>query len=97
MTELFVSAFITLFVVIDPPGCAPIYAGLTKGATPSQSRGMAVRATLIATAILLVFALFGQDLLGALHIELDSFRIAGGFMLFWIAFEMVSSPLRLGQ
>lgn len=89
MTELFVSAFITLFVVIDPPGCAPIYAGLTKGASAAQSRSMAVRATLIASAILLVFALFGQDLLGALHIELDSFRIAGGLMLFWIAFEMV--------
>ena len=89
MTELFLSAFITLFVVIDPPGCAPIYAGLTKGASAQQSRSMALRAVLIATAILLVFALFGQDLLGALHIELDSFRIAGGFMLFWIAFEMV--------
>ena len=89
MTELFVSAFITLFVVIDPPGCAPIYAGHTKGASAVQSRSMAVRATLIASAILLVFALFGQDLLGALHIELDSFRIAGGLMLFWIAFEMV--------
>lgn len=89
MTELFLSAFITLFVVIDPPGCAPIYAGLTKGASAAQARDMAVRATLIASAILLVFALFGQNLLGALHIELDSFRIAGGFMLFWIAFEMV--------
>ncbi|MBM3594232.1 MAG: MarC family protein [Alphaproteobacteria bacterium] len=89
MTELFISAFVTLFVVIDPPGCAPIYAGLTKGASATQSRSMAVRATLIASAILLVFALFGQDLLGALHIELDSFRIAGGLMLFWIAFEMV--------
>jgi len=89
VTDLFFSAFITLFVVIDPPGCAPIYAGLTKGATPAHARAMAVRAVLIATAILLVFALFGEDLLGALHIELDSFRIAGGLMLFWIAFEMV--------
>ena len=89
MTELFFSAFITLFVVIDPPGCAPIYAGLTKGARAAQARSMAVRAVLIASAILLSFALFGEDLLGALHIELDSFRIAGGFMLFWIAFEMV--------
>lgn len=89
MTQLFLSAFITLFVVIDPPGCAPIYAGLTKGADNSQRRNMAIRATLIAGAILLVFALFGEELLGALHIELDSFRIAGGLMLFWIAFEMV--------
>jgi len=89
MEQLFISAFITLFVVIDPPGCAPIYAGLTKGADAAQRRNMAIRASIIAFVILLVFALFGQDLLAALHIELDSFRIAGGLMLFWIAWEMV--------
>ena len=89
MSQLFLSAFITLFVVIDPPGCAPIYAGLTKGATQAQRRNMAIRATFIAGVILLIFALFGEQLLGALHIDLDSFRIAGGLMLFWIAFEMV--------
>lgn len=89
MMEMFLSAFITLFVVIDPPGCAPIYAGLTKGATAAQSRIMAIRATVIAGLILVGFALFGQQLLGALHIELDSFRIAGGLMLFFIAFDMV--------
>ncbi|WJY19308.1 MarC family protein [Alteriqipengyuania flavescens] len=89
MTELFVSAFITLFVVIDPPGCAPIYAGLTKAASAAQARSMAIRACFIAAIILLIFALFGEQLLAALHIQLDSFRIAGGLMLFWIAFEMV--------
>ncbi|MFN7157482.1 MarC family protein [Erythrobacter cryptus] len=89
MTELFLSAFVTLFVVIDPPGCAPIYAGLTKGASAAQARTMALRATAIAAIILLIFALFGQQLLAALHIELDSFRIAGGLMLFFIAFDMV--------
>lgn len=87
--ELFISAFITLFVVIDPPGCAPIYAGLTKNATNAQARNMALRATAIAAVILTIFAFFGEGLLGALHIQLDSFRIAGGLMLFWIAFEMV--------
>jgi multiple antibiotic resistance protein len=89
MLKLFVSAFITLFVVLDPPGCAPIYAGLTAGANAAQRRAMAVRACLIAGVILLVFALFGENLLGALHIELDSFRIAGGLMLFLIALDMV--------
>ena len=89
MFELFLSAFITLFVVIDPPGCAPIYAGLTKGATARQARVMAIRATVIAGIILVGFALFGEQLLSALHIELDSFRIAGGFMLFMIALDMV--------
>lgn len=89
MIDLFVSAFVTFFVVIDPPGCAPIYASLTKGASVAQRRNMAVRAVLIAAAILLVFALFGEQLLGALHIELNSFRIAGGIMLFLIAIDMV--------
>jgi multiple antibiotic resistance protein len=89
MLQAFISAFITLFVVLDPPGCAPIYAGLTAGANAAQRRSMAIRAVLIAGAILILFALFGEALLGALHIELDSFRIAGGLMLFLIALDMV--------
>jgi len=89
LAALFVSAFVTLFVVIDPPGCAPIFAGLTTGASAAQARGMALRACVIATLILVLFALFGEQLLGALHIELNSFRIAGGIMLFLIALEMV--------
>ncbi len=89
MYELFVSAFITLFVVIDPPGCAPIYAGLSAGASRRQAIAMAARACLIASGILVVFGLFGERLLGALHIELDAFRIAGGIMLFMIAVDMV--------
>ena len=89
MIDLFFSAFITFFVVIDPPGCAPIYASLTKGANTTQRRNMAIRATMVAAGILLVFALFGEQLLGALHIELNSFRIAGGIMLFMIALDMV--------
>ena len=89
LLDLFLSAFVTLFVVIDPPGCAPIYAGLTSDATRAQARSMAVRASLIAGLILLIFALFGEALLGALHIELDAFRIAGGIMLFLIALDMV--------
>ncbi|MFC3578761.1 MarC family protein [Sphingomonas hylomeconis] len=89
MIELYISSLITFFVVIDPPGCAPIYAGLTAGASGAQRRAMAVRAVLVASAILLVFALFGEDLLRALGISLSSFRIAGGIMLFLIALEMV--------
>jgi multiple antibiotic resistance protein len=89
MTELFVSAFVTFFVVIDPPGCAPIFASLTGGSSPAQRRAMAVRSVLIAAGILLFFALFGEDLLDALGITLDAFRIAGGIMLFLIALEMV--------
>ena len=87
--ELFISAFVTLFVVIDPPGCAPIYASLTSGANAAQRRSMAIRATLIAGGILFFFAFLGEALLSFLHIDLDSFRIAGGIMLFMIAVDMV--------
>lgn len=89
MSELFVSAFVTFLVVIDPPGCAPIFAGLTTGATAQHRRAMAVRSVLIATGILLFFALLGEDLLRALGVSLSAFRVAGGIMLFLIALEMV--------
>ncbi|SNS60074.1 multiple antibiotic resistance protein [Sphingomonas laterariae] len=89
MIELFVSAFVTFFVVIDPPGCAPIFASLTSGAAPAHRRAMAIRAVGVAAIILLVFALFGEDFLRALGVSLDAFRIAGGIMLFLIALEMV--------
>ena len=89
MIALFLSAFVTLFVVIDPPGCAPIFASLVKDADARHRRAMAIRSTAVASAILMVFALLGEDLLRTLGISLDAFRIAGGIMLFLIALEMV--------
>lgn len=89
MTELFVSALITFFVAIDPPGCAAIYASMTTDASPAQRRAMAFRAIFVATIILLIFGFFGEALLDAMGVTLDSFRIAGGIMLFIIAIEMV--------
>ncbi len=89
MTELFVSALITFFVAIDPPGCAAIYASMTTDASPRQRRAMAFRAIFVATIILLIFGFFGEALLHAMGVSLDSFRIAGGIMLFIIAIEMV--------
>ena len=89
MTALFLSAFVTFFVVIDPPGCAPIFAGLTRDATAAQRRSMALRAAAVAAGILLFFGLLGEDLLDTLGISLAAFRIAGGIMLFLIALDMV--------
>jgi multiple antibiotic resistance protein len=89
MIELFGSALVTFLVIIDPPGCAPIFASLTKGATPEHRRAMAIRSSLIAWAILMFFALLGRPMLHALGISLASFRIAGGILLFYIAVEMV--------
>ena len=89
MLGLFLSAFVTFFVVIDPPGCAPIFASLTRGGSAAHRRAMALRSTAIATVILGLFALVGEPLLTSLGISLDAFRIAGGIMVFLIALEMV--------
>src|SRR5690348_3588509 len=89
MIELFGSALITFLVIIDPPGCAPIFASLTSGATAAHRRAMAIRSSLIAWAILMFFALLGRPLLHWLGISLASFRIAGGILLFYIAVDMV--------
>lgn len=87
--DYFLSALTTLMVTVDPPGLAPIFLSLTVGLTPAERRNVAIRATLIAGAIMLGFAFFGQPVLGALGIGFPAFRIAGGLLLFWIAFEMI--------
>src|SRR5690349_23402709 len=89
MIELFGSALVTFLVIIDPPGCAPIFASLTRGTPLAHRRAMAIRSSLIAWAILMFFALLGRPMLHALGISLASFRIAGGVMLFMIALDMV--------
>ena len=89
MIELFTSAFITLLVIIDPPGCAPIFASLTRGTDAAHRRRMAIRSSVVAWCILIFFALLGEALLAKLGISLASFRLAGGIMLFIIALEMV--------
>lgn len=89
MIELFTTAFITLAVIIDPPGCAPIFASLTSGTSAVHRRKMAIRSVLVAWSILVFFALLGEPLLKTLGISLSAFRLAGGIMLFIIALEMV--------
>jgi len=89
MSELFGSVLVTFLVIIDPPGCAPIFSSLTRGTSAAHRRSMAIRSSLIAWAILMFFALLGKPMLHALGISLASFRIAGGIMLFFIALDMV--------
>jgi multiple antibiotic resistance protein len=88
-SDQLLNAFATLIVLIDPPGVAAIFLAVTAGFSPSQRRAVAWRASITAGIILLVFALGGALLLRLFGITLDAFRIAGGIMLFWIAFEMV--------
>jgi multiple antibiotic resistance protein len=89
LIEYLTSTFVTLLVIVDPPGLAPIFLGLTAGMTQVARQQVAMRASLIATFVLIFFGLVGAPLLGFLGISLAAFRIAGGLLLFWIAFEML--------
>ena len=89
MLELFTSALVTFFVAIDPPGVAPIFAALTEDTPKAYRRKMAIKSVLIASGVLLAFALGGAWLLNAMHISLDAFRVAGGVLLFLMALEMI--------
>lgn len=89
MEDAFIAAFIALFVIVDPIGIAPVFAGLTQGTTDSHKRKMAIKGTIIGTLILLFFALVGKPFLNALGITMNGLRVAGGIMLFIIALEMV--------
>ncbi len=87
--EFAISALVTLLVVVDPIGLAPTFIAVTHGLSPQHRRQVAFRASLIAAAILFGAALAGDWLLRTLGISLPAFRIAGGLLLFSIAFEMV--------
>lgn len=87
--ELFLSAFTVLFVIIDPPGCAPIFATLTNGTTRKHQKEMAIKSVFVAAVILFGFAYVGEFVFAKLGISLDALRIAGGIMLFIIGLNMV--------
>lgn len=88
-SETLINALTTLLVTLDPPGLAPVFLALTAGMTRDQRSQVALRGSIIAFGILAVFALFGLAILNLLGISLGAFRIAGGLLLFWIAFEMI--------
>jgi len=87
--DFFVSAFVTLAVVVDPLGLAAIFLAATQGATTPARHSIARRACLYAMLILFGAALFGERLLQFLGVSLPAFRIAGGLLLFTLASEMV--------
>jgi multiple antibiotic resistance protein len=87
--EFLISALVTLLVVVDPVGLVPAFLGITDGLSERFRRQVALRACLIAGAILIGTALIGDWLLRQLGITLPAFRIAGGLLLFAVAFEMV--------
>jgi len=83
--------FVTLWVTVDPLGTVPLYLSVTKDLPAAQRKRAAVRATIIAFFIMAGFLYLGQYLLDAMHIEMVSFQIAGGIVLFLFALSMIFS------
>lgn len=89
MLEIFIGSLVTFFVVIDPPGCTPLFTTLTQDMPLNWRHYMAWKSVAIATCILFGFAFGGEWVLDKLHVSLDAFRIAGGLLLFIIALDML--------
>ncbi|WP_037307267.1 MarC family protein [Ruegeria halocynthiae] len=85
----FITAFTTLFVVIDPFGTTPIFVALTQDMDASTRRRIAFRTCLTASGILIAFAAFGEAVLGFVGISMEAFRVAGGALLFLTALDML--------
>jgi multiple antibiotic resistance protein len=89
MFDTFIESTILMFVAIDPISLVPIFAGLTSGLSKHQVKSIYIRASIVSLIVLSVFWLFGNAILDAMNISMDSFRIIGGLFLIVIAFQMV--------
>ena len=88
--RLFVEVFVTLFVIMDPPGTIPIFLSLTSGRSPRTRHRMARQAVVVAFVVIVVFALFGREILDYLHITLPAMQAAGGLLLLLVALELLT-------
>jgi multiple antibiotic resistance protein len=88
--RLLSEVFITLFVIMDPPGTVPIFLGLTGAMTRDQRNRAARQAILVAFGVIVVFAVFGQSLLSYMHISLPALQASGGLLLLLVAMELLT-------
>ena len=89
MFDTFIESTLLMFVAIDPISLVPIFAGLTSGLSQHQVKSIYIRASIVSLIVLSIFWLFGNAILDAMNISMDSFRIIGGLFLIVIAFQMV--------
>jgi len=87
--QLFLSVFVTLLVIMNPPGAVPIFLGLTASVTHRQRVVAARRASLVALGVIAAFAVFGQQILTYLHISLPALQGAGGLLLLLVALQLL--------
>ncbi len=84
------SAFVTLFVIMDPPGTVPVFISLTASMTAKQRVRAARQAVVVAFCVIVAFAVFGQQLLAYLHISLPALQASGGLLLLLVALELLT-------
>lgn len=87
---LLAEVFITLFVIMDPPGTVPLFLALTSGQSPTVRRRAAWQAVAVSFLVIVLFALFGRQLLTYLHISLPALQAAGGLLLLLVALELLT-------
>jgi len=88
--QLFLSVFVTLVVIMNPPGVVPIFLGLTATLTQRQKVVAARRSSLVALGVIAAFAVFGQQILAYLHISLPALQSAGGLLLLLVALQLLT-------
>ncbi|MCZ2527928.1 MarC family protein [Streptomyces sp. HB2AG] len=87
---VFGSVFLTLFVIMDPPGITPIFLALTSGRATKVQRRMAWQAALVAFGVIAVFGVFGQQVLDYLHVSVPALMVAGGLLLLLVALDLLT-------
>jgi multiple antibiotic resistance protein len=90
--EIFLNSLMAYFIIIDPLGISLIFSALTESKSKTYKKIMAVKAVILSYIIILLFGFFGNKLLSSLGIHIYSFKIAGGFLLFYTAFHMIVKP-----
>ncbi|AEE45294.1 MarC family protein [Cellulomonas fimi] len=95
--HLFASVFITLFVIMDPPGTVPIFLGLTSAMSRAQRNRAARQAVAVAFGVIVAFALFGQSLLSYMHVSLPALQASGGLLLLLVALELLTGKMEEPQ
>lgn len=91
--KLLAEVFITLFVIMDPPGTVPVFLGLTGTMTARSRKRAARQAILVAFGVIVTFALFGQQLLDYMNISLPALQASGGLLLLLVAMELLTGRM----
>lgn len=96
-TRLVIEVYVTLFVIMDPPGTVPIFLGLTSSMTSKQRKQAARTAIFVAAGVILAFAAFGQQILNYMHISLPALQASGGLLLLLVAMQLLTGKLEEGN